>query len=121
MLYSSNGTILQGISPTFREEYILARNFDGLTQPDTLYLEMACNNIDGAGSGAGIAPVDRNRYWTLSNAEIAVFNRDKFNLLNDLEMLYQTANKLGEGNHIGMQAMFAANEIVNLIRVGDET
>lgn len=53
--------------------------------------------------------------------ELAVFNRDRYNLVTDLEMLSQTASKLGEGSHIGMQAMFAANEIVGLIRSGQET
>jgi len=68
-----------------------------------------------------LGPPDPNRMWRLDNADIAVFNRDKYNLLTDIEMLYQISNKLGDGSHIGMQAMFAANEIINLIRLGQES
>lgn len=80
-----------------------------------------CLNFSGNGQGDLIAPPNINDTWTLLYAELAVFNRDRYNLVTDLEMLSQTANKLGEGSHIGMQAMFAANEIVNLIRSGQET
>ncbi|CAL8128846.1 unnamed protein product [Orchesella dallaii] len=81
---------------------------------------MACNHMFGAGEDL-ISPPNPNRYWRLDRADVAVFNRDKYDLMNDLEMLYGIANKLGDGNHIGMQAMFAANEMINLIRQGQES
>lgn len=45
MIYRPDGSVIQGISPGYREEYIVTKNFDGTTQPDTFYVEMACNSM----------------------------------------------------------------------------
>lgn len=49
-------------------------------------------------------------------ADIALFREDIFQLYTDLEMLNGIASNLGD-THIGYQAMFVANQMVNDIRV----
>lgn len=57
----------------------------------TLYVELACNGLFGAGKGSMIAPPDPDRRFTLSKAELVVFNRDVYELLVDLEILLDMA------------------------------
>lgn len=57
----------------------------------TLYVELACNGLFGAGKGTMIAPPDPNRRFTVSKAELVVFNRDVYELLVDLEILLDMA------------------------------
>lgn len=53
----------------------------------TLYVELACNGLFGAGNGSMIAAPDPNRKYTLHKAELVVFNKDVQELLTDFEML----------------------------------
>ncbi|KAK9952470.1 hypothetical protein ABG768_018309 [Culter alburnus] len=80
----------------------------------TLYVELACNGLFGAGQGSMIAAPDPNRKFTLQKAELVVFNRDVRELLTDFEMLVDIVKLLGEGEQRGFQALFTANEMVNL-------
>uniref|UniRef100_A0A672RD98 Alpha-mannosidase 2C1 n=1 Tax=Sinocyclocheilus grahami TaxID=75366 RepID=A0A672RD98_SINGR len=79
----------------------------------TLYVELACNGLFGAGKGSMIAAPDPNRKFTLQKAELVVFNRDVRELLTDFEMLVDIV-KILEGEQRGFQALFTANEMVNL-------
>lgn len=54
-------------------------------------MELACNGLFGAGQGSMIAPPDPDRRFTLSKAELVVFNRDVYELLVDLEILLDMA------------------------------
>ncbi|XP_021263154.1 alpha-mannosidase 2C1 isoform X2 [Numida meleagris] len=85
----------------------------------TLYVELACNGLFGAGKGSMIAPPDPDRKFTLSKAELVVFNRDVYELLVDLEILLDMAQLLGEENQRSFQALYAANQIVNVCDVKD--
>uniref|UniRef100_A0A8C9FCJ7 Alpha-mannosidase 2C1 n=1 Tax=Pavo cristatus TaxID=9049 RepID=A0A8C9FCJ7_PAVCR len=85
----------------------------------TLYVELACNGLFGAGKGSMIAPPDPDRRFTLSKAELVVFNRDVYELLVDLEILLDMAQLLGEENQRSFQALYAANQIVNVCDVKD--
>uniref|UniRef100_A0A4W4DVN6 alpha-mannosidase n=1 Tax=Electrophorus electricus TaxID=8005 RepID=A0A4W4DVN6_ELEEL len=80
----------------------------------TLYVELACNGLFGAGQGSFIAAPDPNRKYTLQKAELVVFNRDVQELLTDFEMLVDIVKMLGEEDQRGYQALFTANEMVNL-------
>uniref|UniRef100_A0A673NDW1 Alpha-mannosidase 2C1 n=1 Tax=Sinocyclocheilus rhinocerous TaxID=307959 RepID=A0A673NDW1_9TELE len=80
----------------------------------TLYVELACNGLFGAGKGSMIAAPDPNRKFTLQKAELVVFNQDVRELLTDFEMLVDIVKILGEGEQRGFQALFTANEMVNL-------
>lgn len=47
-----------------------------------------------------LAPPDDNRFWTLSTVDIAIFNRENFNLLIDIEQLHGMSEHMSE-DHIG--------------------
>uniref|UniRef100_A0AAR2LJC4 alpha-mannosidase n=1 Tax=Pygocentrus nattereri TaxID=42514 RepID=A0AAR2LJC4_PYGNA len=80
----------------------------------TLYVELACNGLFGAGQGSMIAAPDPNKKYALQKAELVVFNRDVQELLTDFEMLLDIVKVLGEGEQRGYQALFTVNEMVNL-------
>uniref|UniRef100_A0A3Q2SY03 alpha-mannosidase n=1 Tax=Fundulus heteroclitus TaxID=8078 RepID=A0A3Q2SY03_FUNHE len=80
----------------------------------TLYVEVACNGLFGAGQGSMIAAPDPNRMFSVQKAELVIFNRDVQKLLTEFEMLVDIVKELGEGEQRGYQALFTANEMVNL-------
>lgn len=50
-------------------------------------MEVACNELFGAGRGSMIAAPDPDRMFSVQKAELVVFNRDVRELLTDFEML----------------------------------
>lgn len=52
---------------------------------------MACNRILGEGKDSMIGPPDMNKTFTLSQAEIAVFDREVYDLIIDVETLHDMA------------------------------
>ncbi|KAM6351086.1 alpha-mannosidase 2C1 isoform 1-T1 [Alca torda] len=103
-----------------KTSYILTSSLKE-TEPHslTLYVELACNSLFGAGKGSMIAPPDPDRRFTLSKAELVVFNRDVYELLVDLEILLDMAQVLGEENQRSFQALYTANEMINVCDVTD--
>uniref|UniRef100_A0A8C3DCS8 Alpha-mannosidase 2C1 n=1 Tax=Corvus moneduloides TaxID=1196302 RepID=A0A8C3DCS8_CORMO len=103
-----------------KTSYILTRSLKE-SEPHslTLYVELACNGLFGAGKGSMIAPPDPDRRVTLSKAELVVFNRDVYELLVDLEILLDMAQLLGEENQRSFQALYTANQMVNVCDVMD--
>jgi len=114
-IYDTQGNMLQGLSPSFREEFILSRSWDITTGPLDYYVEMACNDMFGAGDGDQIAPTRNDKYFQLSRAEIGVFDRLIYKVHTDLDMLYGIAEQMPNDIR-GYQAMFCANEMVTLIQ-----
>ncbi|XP_021027388.1 alpha-mannosidase 2C1 isoform X4 [Mus caroli] len=80
----------------------------------TLYVEVACNGLLGAGKGSMIAAPDPEKMFQLSQAKLAVFHRDVHSLLVDLELLLGVAKGLGEDSQRSFQALHTANQIVNI-------
>ncbi|KAK0148878.1 Alpha-mannosidase 2C1 [Merluccius polli] len=80
----------------------------------TLYVELACNGLFGAGQGSMIAAPDPNRKYSVQKAELVVLNRDVRETLTDFEIMVDIVKQLGEGEQRGYQALFAVNEMVNL-------
>ncbi|XP_047453152.1 alpha-mannosidase 2C1 [Mugil cephalus] len=85
----------------------------------TLYVEVACNGLFGAGQGSMIAAPDPKRKFSVQRAELVIFNRDVRRLLTDFEMLVDIVKELGEGEQRGYQALFTVNEMVNLCDPSD--
>ena len=52
---------------------------------------MACNGLFGAGDNGLIAPTDPNRTFSLQQVDIAVFDREVYGLVLDMEILYGMA------------------------------
>ncbi|XP_014636428.1 PREDICTED: alpha-mannosidase 2C1 isoform X6 [Ceratotherium simum simum] len=61
-----------------------------------------------------IAAPDPEKMFQVSRAELAVFHRDVHKLLVDLELLLGMAKGLGEDNQRSFQALYTANQIVNM-------
>uniref|UniRef100_A0A674K1J7 alpha-mannosidase n=1 Tax=Terrapene triunguis TaxID=2587831 RepID=A0A674K1J7_9SAUR len=103
-----------------KTSYILT---DGLKEAEphslTVYVEVACNGLFGAGKGSLIAPPDPDKKFTLNKAELVVFNRDVHELLVDFEILVDMAKVLGEENQRSFQTLYVANQMVNLLDVTD--
>ncbi|OPJ70121.1 alpha-mannosidase 2C1 [Patagioenas fasciata monilis] len=103
-----------------KTSYILTRSLKEMEPHSlTLYVELACNGLFGAGKGSMIAPPDPDRRFTLSKAELVIFNRDVYELLVDLEILLDMAQLLGEENQRSFQALYTANQMVNVCDVTD--
>ncbi|NP_001090678.1 alpha-mannosidase 2C1 [Xenopus tropicalis] len=103
-----------------KNSYILAGEFKSHDpQSITIYIEVACNGLFGAGQGSMIAPTDLNKTFCLQKAELAIFRRDVQELLLDFQVIYDMAKCLGEDNQRGFQALYVANQMVNMCDVND--
>jgi len=81
-----------------------------------LYVEVAVNGLFGAPP----MPV-RNNLGLLIQAEIAVFDREAWNLLWNFRIVADMAQHLPANTARGAQALFAANQMVNTIRLNDRS
>ena len=57
----------------------------------TVYIEAVASEVFGAGSHGLINPPDPGRTYTLSTAEVAVFDEEVYHLLADLNVLIEQA------------------------------
>ncbi|ESO98562.1 hypothetical protein LOTGIDRAFT_142661 [Lottia gigantea] len=96
-----------------------------LQQPGTtcqvLYIEMACNGLLGCGLNGMINPPDFKKCFTLQQAELAVFDRQVYKLMIDVEILHDMAKELSEDSERGYQALYTVNKIINIIEVGESS
>ena len=67
-----------------------------LFQSCTLYVEMAANGMFGAGKDGLINAPDPKRHYTLSMAEIAVFDAEVYEVLMDLTVIIDLAKVRNE-------------------------
>uniref|UniRef100_A0A3B3XAV2 alpha-mannosidase n=1 Tax=Poecilia mexicana TaxID=48701 RepID=A0A3B3XAV2_9TELE len=84
-----NGQPVQGLTKEGEKtSYILCDCLkDEEPQSVTLYVEVACNGLFGAGQGFMIAAPDPKRMFSVQKAELVIFNRDVQKLLTEFEML----------------------------------
>jgi alpha-mannosidase len=97
-----------GSGPT-RSQYRLTRSARG-GENGTLHLEVACNHLFGTEEFPGAS---------LKQAEIAVFDRDAWTLMWDFVIVADMAQHLPAETPRGGQALWAANEMVNLCHLDD--
>ena len=97
-----------------RPDYCLTRAAQGGDEI-LVYIEVACNGLFGIEGDAQI-----NDIGLLRQAEIAVFDREAWDLLWDLQIIADMAQHLPNTPR-GGQALFAANEMVNTINLDDRT
>ena len=57
----------------------------------SLYIEAVANDMFGAGASGLINPPDPSRHYSISVAEIAVFDRGVYDLLMDLTVIHDMA------------------------------
>uniref|UniRef100_A0A0B7AQ44 Uncharacterized protein n=1 Tax=Arion vulgaris TaxID=1028688 RepID=A0A0B7AQ44_9EUPU len=116
-----NGEPRQGLSAdNGRISYIISHNLRGDTDlQQTIHVEMACNHLFGIGNVAIVTQEDDKKTFALTQAELAVFNRDVFNLILDIETLHDIAKECPEENQRGYQALYAVNDMINILNVSD--
>lgn len=112
---SSSGWAAEPSQP-LRSEYLLARYAKG-GERMILHIEVACNGLFGL-SGR---PEWLANLGLLRQAEIAVFDREAWDLLWDFQVVADMACELPVNTPRGGQALWAANAMVNLIDPHDRT
>jgi alpha-mannosidase len=117
------GAPLQGLTGSFnnwipepiRKEFCVARQARSGEHLE-YYIEVACNGL------FGLAIATHNpRIGELSQAEIALFDRDAWDLYWDLKVIADMALHLPANTPRGGQALYAANEMVNTILLDDRS
>jgi alpha-mannosidase len=101
---------------TVRSEYVLTRQARG-GEKYLLYVEMAVNHLFGLGSNPD--PTRQTQVGILRQAEIAVFDQEAWDLLWDYKVIADMAEELPENTPRAGQALFTANQMVNLIDLND--
>jgi alpha-mannosidase len=96
------------IRPSFRLTHS-ARGGESIS----FYVEMACNNL------FGVKSIEDT--FTLKMAEIAVFDRDAWDLLWDFVVVADMAKHLPQDAPRAGQALFAANQMVNVCNLEDRS
>ncbi|KAG1675632.1 Alpha-mannosidase 2C1 [Nymphon striatum] len=119
LIFDSSGVPRQGLSGGIshqeRSHYQLCKEVSEECLSYVIYIEMACNTLFGAGADSMIAPPDPDKYFTLGLAEIAVFDREVYDLLVDLELIHDLAKHLSDENPRCYNALYAGNEIINVL------
>ncbi|XP_055352716.1 alpha-mannosidase 2C1-like [Paramacrobiotus metropolitanus] len=121
MLYEAGGTVpLQafsgGIDFQMRDCYVLSKQLTAGQRQRELWLEVACNDLFGAGAGGMINPPDPAKTFSVKKAAVALFDREVFDLFTDFEILFGMAKCLPENNPRNYQAMYLANHIINTFK-----
>ncbi|KAK2183302.1 hypothetical protein NP493_317g02034 [Ridgeia piscesae] len=108
-----DGKPLQGLSPdNKRTEFVLTKSLDENAFSHTLYIEMECSDVFGAGKGGLINPPDPNKYYTLRRADIVVKDPEIYQLLLDFEVLLDLIKHLPEESNRSYQLLYGVNEMV---------
>jgi len=110
-----DGQPLQGLTGTggsLRNDFRLTRSAAG-GERLRLHIEVACNGLFGVGGGAF------SQLGLLRQAEIAVLDRDAWDLLWDFTVIAEMANELPAETPRAGQALAAGNEMVNLCNLDD--
>ena len=117
-----DGIPLQGLTGSFsnwgddlpiRKEFPLTKDARGGEHIE-LYIEVACNGLFGLN-----IPAHNIRIGELLQAEIAVFDREAWNLYWDFKIVADMAEHLPANTPRGGQALYAANAVVNALTLED--
>ena len=106
----TNGTRPEPLRPAYR----LTQPVQGAQGGEhlVLFVEMACNRLFG---------IEKRQRYVLEQAEIAVFDRDAWDLLWDLVVIADMARELPENSPRAGQALQTGNHMVNAIRLDDRS
>ncbi|XP_061176887.1 alpha-mannosidase 2C1-like [Saccostrea echinata] len=117
-----DGNPIQGLSGDYdRTSFPLSKAMGKDKKRCSLYIEMACNGILGVGGDSMIGPPDMNRTFTLSQAEIAIFDREVYDLILDVETLHDMAKHMTEETERGYQALYTVNHLINSLDLNDRS
>jgi alpha-mannosidase len=123
-----DGQPLQGLtgssnswdSAAVRKEFRLTRSAKG-GEAIRLYVEVACNGLFGAPDISVTRSTAPTFLGLLIQSEIAVFDREAWDLLWNFKVVADMAQQLPANTSRGAKALFTANEMVNIIRLDDRS
>jgi alpha-mannosidase len=97
-----------------RTDYVLSTSVPKGGQSMSFYVEMVCCGMFGNAGPAGfLAPPDNKKSFTLKIAEIAVMDKEAWDLFYDLNTIIDIAKELPDTDNRGWLAVEAARTIVN--------
>ncbi|KAJ1651151.1 Glycoside hydrolase, 38 vacuolar alpha mannosidase [Dispira simplex] len=120
LLWTTDGQPIHGLISGTRVEYILTRHSVAGSHYE-FYVEMACNDLFGAGGSDIINPPDPNRTYCLSRAQLAVNNVTARELWRDFEIIRGMVDHLPANSSRGARALTVANQICNTFDRDDPT
>eukprot|EP00026_Physarum_polycephalum_P001500 Phypoly_transcript_01502.p1 GENE.Phypoly_transcript_01502~~Phypoly_transcript_01502.p1 ORF type:complete len:1033 (+),score=184.98 Phypoly_transcript_01502:1-3099(+) len=103
-----------------RTEYTLLNSAKGGEHFDFM-IELACNGMFGTGRDGLINAPDMDKTYTLSQAEIAVFDREAYAIMLDITTLWEITKTLPEESTRAEQALYVANRIINVCNTEDRS
>ncbi len=112
-LQGLTGSTRGWVSGTIRSEYCLSKKAKGGEQIE-LYVEVACNGLFGLEGGSRVSQIG-----LLQQAEIAIFDRQAWDLLWDFVVIADMARYLPADTPRAGQALYAANAMVNAANLDD--
>ena len=121
LIWSVDGTPLQAlVGGDINERHVdfkLSNESTGDEHFD-FYIEMACNGLFGAGAGGNgsIFPPIPDRKFPLVSAKIAVRNNAPYQLYRDFQVYLGLIKSLPANSQLGCDALYTANQIVNVFR-----
>ncbi|RUS25743.1 hypothetical protein BC938DRAFT_471724, partial [Jimgerdemannia flammicorona] len=120
LIFSTDGVPLQGLTggrDQARHQFLIT-HFALPGQKFEYYIELAANGMFGVGS-TGMVP-DPNRYFYLQTADLVVPNKRAWALYHDFEIIRSFIHDTPENTQRQHDALYAANEIVNAFKPGDD-
>ncbi|KAL1921492.1 uncharacterized protein VTP21DRAFT_11208 [Calcarisporiella thermophila] len=130
LIWSAEGIPLAGLTGTESPRF-LHREFQITScakggEKLTIYVEMACNGMFGAGASIpgipasiNIQPPDENKFFTLDMVDLVVPRLNAWDLLYDFDIVRQVAQDLPADHPRSAEAIVAAHEIINSFDVDD--
>ncbi|KAK2163932.1 hypothetical protein LSH36_72g08048 [Paralvinella palmiformis] len=120
MVWSANGTPLQGFtSEQKRIAYLISQNLEESERIQTLYVEMACNRMFGAGEGDNIFPPNPDLSFTLRRCDVRTLDKAVFDLCCDFAVMSDVVKALKSTSNRGHQALQTGNAMVTAVDVSD--
>ncbi|KAJ3051806.1 Glycoside hydrolase, 38 vacuolar alpha mannosidase [Rhizophlyctis rosea] len=122
MIWSTDGEPLTGLTGGGGQErhvdYRLTSKAKGGDHFE-LYIEVASNEIFGAGHGGFMNPPQTDRYYRLNSADIGVKNNTAHALKQDLDILIGLVKHLPSDSQTSSDALYTANRVVNIVHPDD--
>jgi alpha-mannosidase len=81
---------LSGLGWQGRGEYPITYCSQG-NEKIVLFVEMACNGLFGAGYPVPHDPPNMNKYYTLKQVEIGLFDKKKFEMITNFNLISEIA------------------------------
>ncbi|KAJ8031740.1 Alpha-mannosidase 2C1 [Holothuria leucospilota] len=113
LVWDPAGIPLQGINKDHRTDFILGDDYKARKGKITLYIEMACNTLFGAGDHL-IGPPNRALTFTLSKCDLVTVDVEVHDLMIDIDLIAEIARELSEEDQRSWQALHTVNHMVNL-------